>query len=729
MAMMVILISIVSGFLSGEEVVESRKNKRKKDNGEAEDSALWMAFKDMLAENVPVESAKELRPKFYLYAIGAGSFITMFAVFVYYFIVIYVRYSTSSFVSLSPNSGTCKAITKSIVGSFVADSNGVWSGAPDFRFSEGLYELIATELTWTDQEYQELIDVFVDQLHIIGQVAEHSDLAANIALVMSWQMLCPAEIEVCQVYKDQYFVFTGSSQYIFDLSHIHASFSYSQGDCLVSSYTNYNLASAHNMVSMSYNEFISSPICNATINPTVLGYDPAFQQTYFQIGMDVRTFGDSVGINRGALPVLDIEVVTNSAAATRIVHNNNTYVGDYYIDPYYNGMKPLFCLYNEDNIDLALGVPPIAQRTADGTGVVQICFIILGDDVVSLPLFHHYGASGVDGSIHEPTKSCFCDQPSANDPACDLFNFMSSYVFHPGVVGKEAQISRLLDMVVQAGGFDKLSRSAYNASFASASAVFVNNTDPIMQTEEWRNNSYAFCNQSCSLLVINSFGDTLTDQSMTEYMYTFTNGSCNDAFSTSQLAQDNMHAYLPTVFTERYYECVMTSADAINASIGLASGNATTIVPIAFFLLLPLLYIYLHLTDGFRHNDSFSDKEIRNTNKTLMWNILRTRDALRKEAEEGGDAVPDSPLTRLVLEMNRLQESHHGEVDSDDSDDEAGDDNSESIERGEGSFGSDVSNEIMKNNEKEEEEEEEMHWDGIYTKVPTTETTKKMNTR
>jgi len=403
LAVVILVISALTAYLEEDEVSSKHTKKRKG----KDESAMLTGLKETLADNVPVESAKEIRPKFYLYLIGAGSFITMGVVFLYYFIILYQRNSTSSFVSISENSGSCKAVTKSVVGTFVADESGHWDGNSAYRFSEGVYELIATEAKWTNDEYRQIVDVFVDQLHVAGTLAASSDLAANVALIMSWQMLCPAELEICEKFTDQYFVFTGSSQYIFDLSHIHSSFSNRAADCLVTSSTSYDLPSATNTVAVNYEEFIGSSACNSTLDPLAVGYDPSFQQADFKMVLDVRTFGDSVGINNGALPVLDIEVVAFAAPDKYFYYQNNTYVGNFYIDSYYNGMKPLFCIYNEDHADLAAAVPPIVQLTPDGTGVVQMCFIVIGDDIVSLPLFFHYGASGSGESVHEPTKSCF----------------------------------------------------------------------------------------------------------------------------------------------------------------------------------------------------------------------------------------------------------------------------------------------------------------------------------
>lgn len=254
-----------------------------------------------------------------------------------------------------------------------------------------------------------------------------------------------------------------------------------------------------------------------------------------------------------------------------------------------------------------------------------------------------------------------------------MFNFMSSYVFFPDMSSLQAQVELLLDMVVKAGGFDKLSRSAYNASFASASAVFTPNTDPIMTDPAWRSDAYAFCNHACSMLVVNGFGDSVSDQVMTAFMYPFQNGSCNDVFSVPPETHQNLLNEAPTLFTERYFECVMIPADAINESIGLASGNATTLVPIAFLILLPLVYIFLHLTNGMRHADPFSPEDVRDTVKVIALGILETRESISKAEEEESDEPPvdeAAPLVRLVREMNHLRECEHGIVDSDDSGDE-----------------------------------------------------------
>jgi hypothetical protein len=261
-----------------------------------------------------------------------------------------------------------------------------------------------------------------------------------------------------------------------------------------------------------------------------------------------------------------------------------------------------------------------------------------------------------------------------------LFNLMSTFVFfdEPGLAPPAAtkQILRLLDMVVANGGYNFISARAYNASFASAAvARGQGNVDPIVNSSAWRESAYSFCNYSCSVLVVNSFGDALEDSAMTEFMFQMVNGSCSDIYSMSDETFQTLQATAPTAITERYLQCKMKTEDAFNDALGIAAGNAATVVPVIFLMILPIFY-FLETFFGVDLNGrgEFSDHDIEETLSELMVLLLRVEDhKLRSMQDENGpvrvlareleDFIEERHTERVLLDLKRKRkENKEGEL-------------------------------------------------------------------
>jgi len=257
-------------------------------------------------------------------------------------------------------------------------------------------------------------------------------------------------------------------------------------------------------------------------------------------------------------------------------------------------------------------------------------------------------------------------------------NLLSTFLFYdlPGEApaNTTAQILKLLDLVVDSGGYNTISARAYNASFASAAtARGADNVDPIMNSTSWREDAYAFCNYTCSLLVVNSFGDAVQDTAMTEYMFQMLNGSCSDIYSMSEETFATLQASAPTAITERYLQCTMKPMDAFNDAIGIAAGNATTIVPIFFLLVLPIFY-FMETFFGvdLKGRSKYSEQEIEETAEELMVLLLRAEDKkFRSMTDE------NSPVRVMAKELETFVEERRAREAAEDlegSEEEEGDD-------------------------------------------------------
>ena len=120
------------------------------------------------------------------------------------------------------------------------------------------------------------------------------------------------------------------------LSHIDTTLSNEFGDCDVYSLSRYDLANAVNTGAYNYDEFIQTASCNTTADPIMLGYDPYLDGEQFSMQIDVRTLVDSVAVNFDLLLLDGLQTVRDSGIYT-FNHNDWTYIGQYYIDPWYPG--------------------------------------------------------------------------------------------------------------------------------------------------------------------------------------------------------------------------------------------------------------------------------------------------------------------------------------------------------------------------------------------------------
>ena len=98
-----------------------------------------------------------------------------------------------------------------------------------------------------------------------------------------------------------------------------------------------------------YDKFMKQPNCYSFINPQLFGYSPTVDADIFSISMDVRTYGDSIGINSNYLNVLNLNPVGNTPVYA-FEYLNISYSVGYYIDNAYPGMSPLFCLTNQSEV-------------------------------------------------------------------------------------------------------------------------------------------------------------------------------------------------------------------------------------------------------------------------------------------------------------------------------------------------------------------------------------------
>ena len=355
---------------------------KSKFDGENEDESLKefliRSMDETFIDNIPMEAIKDL-PKFYMYLFGAFGEIFGLLVFTYFMYSVYEQGVQQQFISITPSSGNCNEIPKSVSGSYIADENGSWAGSSNFDPSEGIYVIGFTDAHLTFPEYEQSMQLAQTQMQLLSAGSVSQNLATNLLLYMSWQFVCdPTVHSFCKGFVGQSFAFTASSQYSLAVTYLDVTISNEKADCLALSVSSYDLANAVNTGSYDYATFMGNPTCNTSVVPQHMGYDSTLSGPSFSIGMDVRTMIDSVAVNSGMLDATGLNAVGNTEVY-EFEHNGYNYTAGYYIDTWYAGLHPLFCAVNNDAVvDTTLGV-------------TEICMWLQGN-LTGVPIFLHYGA-------------------------------------------------------------------------------------------------------------------------------------------------------------------------------------------------------------------------------------------------------------------------------------------------------------------------------------------------
>ena len=352
---------------------------------------IYRTVDDVFINNIPMEAIKDL-PKAYMYLLGAIAELGTLALFTYFVYQGYQSGINAKYISLDITSGVCTSVIKSVSGAYIADASGNWAGSSDFLYSRGIYDLNLVDASITETQYNEIMALAFQQTNGLGNLSKTLDLAMNLLIYVSWQLYCdPNTYSYCAAYAGQTFAFTADASYVFAQSHVATTLSNINGDCTSYSTSSYDLANSINEGSYVYASFITNPTCNTTASPIMLGYDSYLDGDSFYMDMDVRSVMDSVAINFLMLALTGIEVIQDTSEYT-FYHNGYTYYGQFYIDTWYGGMHPLFCIENS----LAQGNFDTFSSHSAGVypgGVLQLCFIDVGNQT-GLPIYMHYGAGG-----------------------------------------------------------------------------------------------------------------------------------------------------------------------------------------------------------------------------------------------------------------------------------------------------------------------------------------------
>ena len=230
-----------------------------------------------------------------MYIFGALAYVLSLACFLWFINTGYREMMEKAYMSLdTPSDSICVATPKTVDATYYADFTGRWNGEDGFQYSNSLYQLNLNKFKQTVKEYRSMMRYVGDALDNLGAHAFNFDLAENMVYWMAWEVYLPEADSV------NTFHMTGSPQVIFDREHIFGLYASVTGECLATRESSYDKANA--MLYLDYNiaDFAMDPICNASVMPLRMGYDPMYDFQTFSVGVDVRSFIIAFAVGKDA---------------------------------------------------------------------------------------------------------------------------------------------------------------------------------------------------------------------------------------------------------------------------------------------------------------------------------------------------------------------------------------------------------------------------------------------
>jgi hypothetical protein len=227
----------------------------------------------------------------------------------------------------------CQLVPISYTGKFLVSDDGYWEGAHQFSYNRATYSFSVVAYSATDKVFKHDMNNIHIGLVEAGAVASTSPLFTNLLLWMSLVFVNNSNA--------QRFNLVGDPLVIFDRQHLTASASSVKGNCNVSSTSSFDHSNGHMTIEWIYEDFIAEPLCMATMDPVLMGYDTMTMPEIFSIVYDIRTLITSLAVNLGILKTDQLEEIVKFASS--VVSNGILIAINHYYDPRYPAMDPFRC--------------------------------------------------------------------------------------------------------------------------------------------------------------------------------------------------------------------------------------------------------------------------------------------------------------------------------------------------------------------------------------------------
>eukprot|EP01033_Poteriospumella_lacustris_P017784 gene17784-12739_t len=411
---------------------------------------------------LPSDDIKQMPPK-YMYGFGTILIVCVLGVFIALFTDGYVTTRNQEFLAPLNNQASadpnCKTIEVSNSGTYMATQMGIWQGQPGFIFSEATYLATVTNFDMSFNEWEGVMNSLYGMLVETGNVTSTQNLGVNLLYWMSFT----AQPEPTNAAQRFYLV--GDPLVIFNRQEIIGTVSSIDGVCNVSSVSDFDLSSGLLQTEYHYYTFMGDPICNTTIDPSLMGFISGFNSDLFEFAIDVRSIIACISVNQNIL-FFD-QLIPIQQFNSMLVYDGETYFSSSYYNPKYPGMNPLVCL---------------------DSPTVQQCIIRVTPLLYALPIFFHLGNST------EYPQQCDCAYMTEAEKLnsydlCNRFNFIMGYIFYDTpepypFFGLAKKFNY---------NFTALNNAAFNAAFAASAWGRTSPYKSEFDSAAFREAAYDFC--------------------------------------------------------------------------------------------------------------------------------------------------------------------------------------------------------------------------------------------
>jgi hypothetical protein len=411
----------------------------------------------------------------------------------------------------------------------------------------------------------------------------------------------------------QSFYFTATPNSVFNRNHMYGNIGNVHASCSVYPQVLYYKESSMLRISWSIDDYYSAS-CDTIVNPFNYGYDGV---SNYAVAFDLISHTTAMAVNMGTISLDDLEIENYDPAnviSYMDVTTGVTYDLTYnsYFDPQYPYMTPIYCINATSKIKYAF------------------CFIAVPNSIYTLAEVEYAVNYGIPFMTHYYPSCLSCPGPGESlQDTCNNIDLLIGLVTYNDSY-------TIFDLA-----FQYRDNAEQLNDFTQAAATEVVNNLPLDSA------NFDFCGGSCTLFAISIYD--YVDYSITPDRFNLDpkagkGGACNDAFSSTNwvnLYQDNIS---PVPLTESYYKCKPYESDILFYAIGIASGNTSSFAPLIIILLLPILYLYLKITNQ-AYVDPHSQYEKEMAQLEFISKLLDIRD------NGGIDDNQNSVLQKIVQEL------------------------------------------------------------------------------
>ena len=504
------------------------------------------------------------------------------------------------FLSANEQDGSiCATVASYITAIFEADLNGVWStDSANFQTNSSFYSIGFTGGAVDETAFTKSMKNFQDRLIAAGAKAAVRDVTYTLLIMSTLLWRFPETGIKFSTNADPDMAFGSNVPWSWAIIN-------HDGRCVPQNQTGINgttISSFYDKIGKNLVfrvDGISIDSADSTVYTEpcpkqlpslyhLLGYRSDKYGSKYDIKFDIRTVMDVVAINLGIYPKEDFNLLNIGLSPSEFGLPD----GSFYIDSFYKGFQPFFCL----------------SDAAKGNSGPDICFLALTGiklsdfdlgDILSYTLFYPTLTSYGEFLTHPPEQGpCQCPRDK-NSPSCNIPDHLLTLFYDTGdptmvsanntntvSIGRYFQQFLVNDPV---NGDLALNNATYIFSYAGTLLWYYGTVFDAQLSQAFN----ALCpNQKCAAMVMEltkaSAFTPLTEQQLNLYGLTSqfvkdkTSGlntsqpllMCSDLVS-QQKAVSKLVTVPPVQLTMPFFNCHNTLSTALQTSIGIAQGYAS----------------------------------------------------------------------------------------------------------------------------------------------------------